>query len=262
MGWIALDRGVEQHWIYVDDSHFKAWVNMLFRCDFDGPHMGSFVSSQEALARTWKWSEAKTSRFLSRLKKAAMISITAVQEKCKEDARHSARRFTILNYAHYQSKLDLREVRAQGIKKGKCKKNASAYNKDQQGTSNKGSEIDPFPNLDPLPNTDPCLPAATQWARVTVDGERFENLRITKEQLARLVEKNGKPCIEFYLRRAAGFEEAAKKKFNSRDGHYRTLCSWIAKDRAEKRGFFAQGVVEPKRITKEELERRNKALAL
>ncbi len=108
-GWIFLERGIREHWIYSEKpfSRFKAWIDLIFSANFQDKTImvngrpflvrrGSFLTSTRKLAERWGWGKDKTSRFLTVLKDNGMI----------ETATPSGTLITIVNYGFYQGRRD------------------------------------------------------------------------------------------------------------------------------------------------------------
>lgn len=108
-GWIAIDRGIEDHWIYKDSDKLKAWLcilinvnhserkvligDELFICD-----RGESLMSLESWATKFGkgWNKSKVRRFLKLLENDSMIVIksnrkTTHLKVCQYDTYQSSR---------------------------------------------------------------------------------------------------------------------------------------------------------------------------
>lgn len=110
-GWIILERGIRDHWIYSEKpfSRFQAWIDLIFSANFRDKTImvngkpflvrrGSFLTSTRKLAERWGWSKNKTSRYLSILRDEGMI----------ETETHIGTLVSIAKYELYQTKRDSR----------------------------------------------------------------------------------------------------------------------------------------------------------
>lgn len=108
-GWISLERGIRDHWIYSEKpfSRFKAWIDLILSANFRDKTImvngkpflvrrGSFLTSVRKLSERWGWSKDKTSRFLATLREDGMI----------ETATPPGTLITIVNYRVYQDRRD------------------------------------------------------------------------------------------------------------------------------------------------------------
>lgn len=107
-GWISLNRGIRDHWIYQEDrvfSKYEAWIDLLLsanHCDnktlIDGQletvKRGTFITSIRKLQKKWKWSDTKVVKFFELLEAEKMASR-------KSDTKKTV--VTIANYDVYQN---------------------------------------------------------------------------------------------------------------------------------------------------------------
>ena len=103
IGWIALYRQIENHWLW-DDKPFskgQAWIDLLLLASHDeskyllGNELitlkkGSFVTSELKLMERWGWGKGKTRAFLDLLQKDKMI------------IKQTDRRKTVINIVNYE----------------------------------------------------------------------------------------------------------------------------------------------------------------
>lgn len=84
-GYIAIDRGIFEHWIARNAKRFRAWQWMIADAAFAPRgkrgtwgvvHLerGQLVGSEWMLAARWRWSRPAVNRFLQRLERAGMIA--------------------------------------------------------------------------------------------------------------------------------------------------------------------------------------------
>lgn len=103
IGWIALYRKIENHWLW-DDKPFskgQAWIDLLLLANHDDNKFllgnelislkkGSFVTSEIKLMERWGWGKGKTRAFLDLLQKDNMI------------VKQADHRKTIINVVNYE----------------------------------------------------------------------------------------------------------------------------------------------------------------
>ncbi|WP_066715697.1 hypothetical protein [Clostridium sp. Marseille-P299] len=106
-GWIALDRKIQDHWIWSKEKPFdvrSAWFDLLLAANYKdnkfplGSEMvnvkrGSFITSERKLGEKWGWSNTRVRNFLKLLESDGMIVK-------KTDSKKST--ITIVNYSVYQ----------------------------------------------------------------------------------------------------------------------------------------------------------------
>lgn len=106
-GWISLDRGIRDHFLYQEDrvfSRYEAWVDLLLSANhsdnktlIDGElqtiKRGTFITSIRKLEKSWKWSNSKVLKFFELLENEGMATR-------KSDTKKTL--VTIINYDNYQ----------------------------------------------------------------------------------------------------------------------------------------------------------------
>ncbi len=110
-GWILLDRGIREHWIYSEKpfSRFQAWVDLIMSANFRDKDImvngkpftvrrGSFLTSTRKLAERWGWSRNKVLRFLAVLRTEEMIKTEP----------HGGTLLTVVKYDFFQLRRDTR----------------------------------------------------------------------------------------------------------------------------------------------------------
>lgn len=104
-GWIKIDRGILNHWVYQDMRYFQWWFDLIINanwvdgeCKDDGHTFvlkrGQLCASVSFLANRWKLTESTTLRFLKRLEADGMIN--------REVKFRKTAIITICNYDKYQ----------------------------------------------------------------------------------------------------------------------------------------------------------------
>lgn len=106
LGFIGIDRGLRDHWIYQDAEYLKVWMEMLFLARYsDEPHnelidgdlvtvgYGQFIYGRVKWSERLKISEQRLRTLITKLKKAKMIDVVDTHRKCSV--------YEILNYAKF-----------------------------------------------------------------------------------------------------------------------------------------------------------------
>lgn len=106
MGFIGIDRGLRDHWVYQDAEYLKVWMEMLFLARFsEEPHnelidgdlitvsYGQFIFGRVKWSERLKISEQRLRTLITKLKKAKMIDVVDTHRKCSV--------YEILNYAKF-----------------------------------------------------------------------------------------------------------------------------------------------------------------
>lgn len=106
MGYIKIDRRIQEHWIWKAEPFTKAqaWIDLILLAQYkDGTYMvrgklinrkrGEVHFSQLSLAERWGWSRGKVSRFLKQLENEKMVTVNSTVNDTT---------ITIENYDVYQ----------------------------------------------------------------------------------------------------------------------------------------------------------------
>lgn len=105
VGFVAIYRKIQDHWIWEDPERFHAWVDILMSAQFADSETiakgklikvprGTWFISLRKLEKRWGWSRPKVSLFLSMLVSEQMIDIK--KTTCGTFIK-------VLNYEVYQS---------------------------------------------------------------------------------------------------------------------------------------------------------------
>lgn len=143
-GWIALHRGLQQHWLWADKPFSKgqAWIDLLMlasHCDNKfllGNELveiesGSFITSELKLMERWGWGKTKTRAFLDLLQKDGMITKKTDRKKTT---------ITIENYSSYQGIRTTNKPRADR-KQTTSRPRADTINNEEQCINNENNNI-------------------------------------------------------------------------------------------------------------------------
>ena len=104
-GWIKIDRGITEHWLWQDPQKFYWWIDMLMLANWKDRkelvkntlvlvRRGQILASTNQLARRWKVGEAPVKVFLRLLEQDGMIT---------REYTSNYNLFSISNYEKYQS---------------------------------------------------------------------------------------------------------------------------------------------------------------
>lgn len=106
MGWITLDRGIQDNWLWQDEtfSRGQAWIDLILLAEYKthkGMYKGNLVDykrgdvniSISELANKWGWSRKKTTKFLKTLESDGMVIVKATTYRTT---------ITLVKYDDYQ----------------------------------------------------------------------------------------------------------------------------------------------------------------
>lgn len=106
MGFIGIDRGLRDHWIYQDAEYLKVWMEMLFLARFsEEPHTelidgdiikveyGQFIFGRIKWSQRLKIGEQRLRTLITKLKKEQMIELVLEHRKCSV--------YALVNYAKF-----------------------------------------------------------------------------------------------------------------------------------------------------------------
>lgn len=113
-GWIKLDRGILDNWVWLGDpfSRGQAWVDLLLLANFHestirtrmgirNVERGQIKTSRKELAARWKWSVSKVDRFLRDL---------TIQHMVYTSGTPDGTTLTLVNWAKYQGRADTNDT--------------------------------------------------------------------------------------------------------------------------------------------------------
>lgn len=229
MGFIGIDRGIEDHWIYQDAEYFKVWFEILLRARYSNEpekkliegklvniEFGQFIFGRISWSERLKVSEKRLRTLFEKLIQDDMIQLIA---------RHP--RFTVynvVNLAKYRPNLDHQEGQQNGQLQIQSGQAFEEYEGQQNGDerANKG-------------------PAGGQQGATQEQGKQrkqskqginkvhyAEFVQLTEEEYSKLVDVYGeemtKECIEILNT----YKGSTGKKYKS-DYMTMTPTSWVPK---------------------------------
>lgn len=107
MGWIKLDRQLQEHWLWEGRfSKGQAWIDLLLLANHDDvktPYKGEIITCKRGdvnrsmlyLAERWGWSRKAVKHFLDLLEKDGMVTTKVTTNRTV---------ITLINWEKYQSK--------------------------------------------------------------------------------------------------------------------------------------------------------------
>lgn len=105
VGFVAIFRKIQDHWIWEDPERFHAWMDILISAQFHASEKiikgqlvkvprGTWFISLRKLEKRWGWSRPKVLRFLSVLESEQMVNVKSTT---------NGTFIKVLNYEVYQS---------------------------------------------------------------------------------------------------------------------------------------------------------------
>ena len=105
VGYVAIFRKIQNHWIWDDPEMFHAWMDILLSAQFHDSSKvihgkvifvprGSWFVAQTTLETRWKWSKNRIRHFLRSLERSDMITVKGTPDGTM---------LTIVNYELYQN---------------------------------------------------------------------------------------------------------------------------------------------------------------
>lgn len=103
-GWIKIDRGIKDHWLWKDPIKFQWWIDIILTVNFKDTKInignrvveckrGQSLLSLQSWADRWKVDKSKVRRFFVLLQDCKIINTESVQKTTL---------LTVLNYDSYQ----------------------------------------------------------------------------------------------------------------------------------------------------------------
>lgn len=118
MGFVGIDRGLRDHWIYQDAEYLKVWMEMLFLARFsEEPHTelidgdiiqveyGQFIFGRIKWSQRLKIGEQRLRTLMSKLKKEQMIELVLEHRKCSV--------YALVNYAKFNHESNHQSILTQ-----------------------------------------------------------------------------------------------------------------------------------------------------
>jgi hypothetical protein len=230
MGYVGLDRGIVDHWIYQDAEYFKVWFEMLYRARYSiesekklidnilvDMHYGEFIYGRNKWSDRLKVSERRLRTLIEKLIKDGMIEVV-----------NNYPRFTvyrILNYAKYNQQNDqLETLFHQEVAATSDQQN------DQRATSRR--------------------PADDQRATTKEEGIKKDNkvkkvkeevikdiyalnISLSKIEYEKLIEKYGsEEAVKWGIEKLSNYKFAKAAKYKS---DYHVLIGWVYDEFEKKR---------------------------
>lgn len=163
-GWIALNRRLEDHWLWEDKPFSKgqAWIDLIMMANHEEKKIpfgneivlvkrGSRITSISKLSIRWGWSRKKVLDFLKVLEKEKMLVR-------KSDTKKTL--LTIVNYGIYQDLRNTKETQKSNKKAAKEQLRNINNNDNNDNNDNKNNISPPDPE-EQLPEGAVRLPDGT-----------------------------------------------------------------------------------------------------
>lgn len=120
MGYIGIDRGIRDHWIYQDAEYLKVWLEMVILGRFsEEPHIelidgdiitvnyGEFIFGRVKWSQRLKIGEQRLRTLITKLKKEQMIELVLEHRKCSV--------YRLVNYAKFNHESNHQSRQAQQV---------------------------------------------------------------------------------------------------------------------------------------------------
>ena len=227
-GWIRLYRQIQECDIWLDDDESfdkrSAWIDLLLLANhrdkdiiFDGKPLtigrGQYVTSVRKLAVRWGWGNQKTLNYLRLLEELNMITKDS-------DTRRTL--ITIVKYEVYQGGEDNSRTLIDTV--SEQYQNADRTQTERKSTTNKNIKNEKNIKNDKNDNK-------------YIYGE-FENVRLTEEELQKLMEKFPNDYQE-RIENLSAYISSKNKKYSS---HYATILNWARKESSSKPSAYMDAI--------------------
>lgn len=105
-GWIKIDRGIKNHWLWQNAEYLKAWLDLIMLANYEDkkiPYKGEIITCKRGvvnlsitkLSQRWGCSRDKARYFLHLLENDNMVEVKATTNRTT---------ITIVNYGKYQDR--------------------------------------------------------------------------------------------------------------------------------------------------------------
>lgn len=231
MGYIGIDRGLRDHWIYQDAEYLKVWMEMLFLARFSTePHTelidgdlitinyGEFIYGRINWSKRLKVSEQRLRTLIAKLKKENMIELVLDHRKCSI--------YTLVNYAKFNH-----ESNHQSDHTGQVFEGDANHQSNQQPTISQ-------PSANHQPTTKEQSKQRNKDNKVKkeviIKDVYAQNITLSKIEFEKLIEKYGsEESLKWGLEKLSNYKFSKDVKYKS---DYHVLIGWVFDD-FEKKGL-------------------------
>lgn len=133
-GWIKIDRGIQEHWLWQNSEYLKAWLDLIMLANYEDkkiPYKGEIIVCKRGsvnlsitkLAQRWNCSRDKARHFLHLLENDNMVTIKATTNRTT---------ITLVNYGKYQDKATTKPTTKSTTSKATNPQRADTTKKDKK----------------------------------------------------------------------------------------------------------------------------------
>ena len=197
VGFVAVFRKIQDHWVWDDPERFHAWIDILMSAQFADSekiikgHLvrvprGTWFISQKTLETRWGWSKNKIRHFLQTLIEDEMVTVKGTADGTF---------ITVVNYEFYQNPGTAKGT-AEGTPKGKAEGTAEGTaegkhnNKENKGNKENKSMASvlrkcTFEEDEIERNIDLCSNGKSPFPNIDIENEYFRIAMAKREERER-----------------------------------------------------------------------------
>jgi hypothetical protein len=226
MGFIGIDRGLRDHWIYQDSEYLKVWMEMLFLARFsEEPHTelidgdiikveyGQFIFGRIKWSQRLKIGEQRLRTLMAKLKKEQMIELVLEHRKCSV--------YALVNYAKFNHESNhQRDYIQQGIMEDANHQTNHLLTISQPSVNHQSTTKEQSKQRNKVNKVKDIKLAYS------------ENVKLTEPEYQRLVNEFGKELTDLSIEYLSSYK--IEKDYKTKDDNL-TIRRWVI-DAAKKNG--------------------------
>jgi hypothetical protein len=238
MGFIGIDRGLRDHWIYQDAEYLKVWMEMLFLARFsEEPHTelidgdiiqveyGQFIFGRVKWSQRLKVGEQRLRTLINKLKKEQMIELVLEHRKCSV--------YALCNYAKFNQQTNHQSsLTQQGVS------DDANHQSNQQLTISQ-----------PSPNHQLTTKEQSKQRNKVKENKiaYSENVTLTEIEYQNLCEKYGRELTDSSISYLTSYK--IEKGYKTKSDNL-TIQRWVVE--AAKKSKVGVGLVQPSNLSPKE----------
>jgi hypothetical protein len=235
MGFIGIDRGLRDHWIYQDSEYLKVWMEMLFLARFsEEPHTelidgdiikveyGQFIFGRIKWSQRLKVGEQRLRTLMAKLKKEQMIELVLEHRKCSV--------YALVNYAKFNHESNhQRDYTQQGIMEDANHQTNHLLTISQPSVNHQSTTKEQSKQRNKV-NKENNKVIKTIYA---------EQVSLSEDEYLKLVEKYGnEDSAKWAIEKLSNYKCSKATKYKS---DYHVLIGWVLEDFEKRKLTVVQG---------------------
>lgn len=225
MGFIAIDRDIENHWIYKDAEYFKVWFEILLRTRFSqepekilvggqfiNVEYGQFVYGRVSWSERLGISEQRLRTLFKRLQDDDMIEVV---QRLPKLTIYSVKNYSKYNQQPNQQTNQQKDQERQGISDDANHQTNSISTANQPATNHQPTSNQPHNNKE-----------IKKQRNKVIKNNYAEFVTLTDLEYEKLVAEHGEQAVKEMIEILNSYKAASGRKYKS-DYHTMTGRGWV-----------------------------------